>query len=67
MEPEKASEISERDQLWATLRQLRPAIDVLATGTYSGSDYERQLVQVLAQIVKAELDFRARSGEDPPA
>src|SRR5436309_1630583 len=30
MEPKEAQEISERDQLWASLRALRPEIDRLA-------------------------------------
>lgn len=61
MEPNEASEISERDQLWASLRRLRPEIDALAAGTLTGSEHERQLIQVLAQIVTAELNFRARA------
>ena len=60
MEPERAQEIAERDQLWASLRALRPHIDRLGTGQFDGSDLERQIVTLLSRIVAAELDFRAR-------
>jgi len=59
--PEDARETSERDQLWASLRQLRPAIEALSAGQFTGSDQERLLVQVLARIITAELDYRARA------
>jgi hypothetical protein len=61
MDPETAQESSERDQLWASLRQLRPDVENLVAGGFSGSERERLLVQVLARIILAELDFRARS------
>jgi hypothetical protein len=60
MDPTRAQETAERDQLWATLRALRPEIDRLAAGGFDGSDRERQLVLVLARIVAAEMAFRAR-------
>jgi hypothetical protein len=60
MEPDHAQEISERDQLWASLRGLRPEIDRLAAGDFDGSERQRQVVIVLARIVCAELDFRAK-------
>jgi hypothetical protein len=60
MDPIRAQETSERDQLWASLRALRPEIDRLAAGEFDGSDRQRQLVVVLAQIVAAEMSFRAR-------
>jgi len=59
MDPEHLQEISERDQLWASLRGLRPEIDRLASGEFDGSDYQRQLIALLARIVSAELNFRA--------
>jgi hypothetical protein len=52
----------ERDQLWASLRALAPELDRLAAGEWQGSERERQLVQVLAAIVAAELRFRAKEG-----
>jgi hypothetical protein len=60
MDSKQAQESSERDQLWASLRALRPEIDRLAVGEFDGSDRHRQLVVVLAQIVIAEIDYRAR-------
>ncbi len=61
MEPEQAREIAERDQLWASLRTLRPQIDALAAGAFDSSEQQRQIVVLLARIVAAELDFRART------
>ena len=63
MEPEHLHASSERDQLWASLRQLRSDIDALAANTFSGSERERQVVQLLARIILAELDFRAEEGK----
>jgi len=60
MDPIRAQETSERDQLWASLRALRPEIDRLAAGEFDGSDRQKLLVTVLAQIVAAEMSFRAR-------
>ncbi len=59
MDPEQAQEISERDQLWASLRALRPEIDRLADGDFDSSERQRQIVLLVARIVKAEMDFRA--------
>jgi hypothetical protein len=63
VDPERAQEIAERDQLWASLRVLRPEIDRLAAGEWDESDRQRQVIEVLARIVAAEMDFRARLGE----
>lgn len=63
MNPDDQQEISERDQLWATLRGLRPEIDRLAAGELDDSPRQRQLSIVLARIVAAELDFRQRDAE----
>lgn len=60
MEPLQAQETAERDQLWASLRALKPEIERLAAGDFDGSDRQRQLVVVLAQIVAAEMTYRAR-------
>jgi hypothetical protein len=60
MDPISAQESSERDQLWASLRALRPEIDRLAASEFTGSDRQNQLVVVLARIVAAEMTFRAR-------
>jgi hypothetical protein len=48
-----------RDQLWASLRALLPEIDRLGNGTFEGTERERQIIQLLARIVSAELGFRA--------
>lgn len=60
MDPEQAQESSERDQLWASLRALRPEIDRLAVGEFDFSDRQRQIISVLARIVVAEMDYRAK-------
>jgi hypothetical protein len=60
MQPEQAREIAERDQLWASLRGLREEIDRLAAGALDATEQQRQVIIVLARIVAAELDFRAR-------
>jgi hypothetical protein len=64
MDPTSAQESSERDQLWASLRALRPEIERLAAGEFTGSDRDKQLVMVLARIVAAEMTFRAREAGD---
>lgn len=63
MDPISAQESSERDQLWASLRALRPEIERLAAGEFDGSDRQKQLVGILARIVAAEMTFRAREAE----
>jgi hypothetical protein len=60
MDPGQAQESSERDQLWASLRALRPEIDRLAGGDFGPPERDRQVVILLARIVAAEMDFRAR-------
>jgi hypothetical protein len=63
MDPERAQEISGRDQLWASLRALRPEIDRLAAGELELSERQQHLVMLLARIVVAEIDFRDRESE----
>ena len=60
MDPQRAQEISERDQLWASLRALRDEIDRLANGDWEGTDRQKQVVTLISRIVAAEMDFRAR-------
>ena len=60
MEPERGREVSERDQLWASLRLLRPEIDRLAAEQPDPADRRGLLISVLARVVAAEMDFRAR-------
>lgn len=63
MDPIEGKEISERDQLWASLRALRPEIDLLAQGEYNGTERQQQIITLLARIVAAEMDFRKRDSE----
>jgi hypothetical protein len=60
MDPEKIQEISERDQLWASLRGLQEEIARLATDDIDGSERQRQLTVLLARIVAAEMVFRSQ-------
>jgi hypothetical protein len=60
MDADSAQESSERDQFWASLRALRDDIDRLASGEFDDSPRQRQILMLLARIVAAELDFRAR-------
>ena len=64
MDPNEAQDISERDQLWASLRALRAEIDRIGAGEFDGSERQRQILTLLARIVTAELDYRARQA--PP-
>lgn len=60
MDADRAREISERDQLWASLRALTAPIDRLAAGEFDGTDYQKQIVTILARVVSAEIGFRDR-------
>lgn len=59
MDADRARAVSERDQLWASLRALLPEIERVAEGRFDGTDRERQVVSILARIAAAELAFRA--------
>jgi hypothetical protein len=63
MDPDDIQTIAARDQLWASLRALQPEIDRLAQGQRDGSEREQQVIEVLARIVAAELQFRANEGK----
>jgi hypothetical protein len=63
MEPDEAQEMSARDQLWASFRLLQTEIEQLAAGSFSNSERERQIIQLLARVVIAELNFRATRSE----
>ena len=57
-----------RDQFWASLRLLMPEIQRLADGNFDGSERERQVLQLLARCVAAELAFRDDEAQrQPPA
>jgi hypothetical protein len=59
VDPEKIQTIAARDQLWSSLRALLPEIDDIAAGRLDGSDRQRQIVQIIARVVSAELGYRA--------
>jgi hypothetical protein len=70
MDPDEAQETSERDQLWASLRALRPEIDQLAAGKLEATERQARLILIIARVVAAEMDFRSREAEaetEPPA
>jgi len=52
--------MSERDQLWASLRPLRPEIEQLAAGQLEPSERQARLLLIVSRIVLAEMDYRAR-------
>jgi hypothetical protein len=60
MDPDDAQAISERDQLWASLRALRPEIERIAAGEQDDSERGRTITVLLARIVIAELNYRQR-------
>ncbi len=64
MDPEYVREVAERDQLWASLRTLRPEIDRLAAGMFGDSDREQAMIRLLARVVAAEMDFRLRDANE---
>jgi hypothetical protein len=59
MDPDHIQATAYRDQLWSSLRALLPEIHRIAGGEFDGSERERQVIQILARIVAAELQFRA--------
>lgn len=63
MDEERLRAESDRDQLWASLRALRPEIDRIAAGGWTGSERDQQIAILLARIVAAELRYRAESAE----
>jgi hypothetical protein len=65
MDPDDMQAVAERDQLWASLRVLQPEIELVATGSWANTERERQVMQLLARIVLAELSFRAKPRGDP--
>ena len=64
MDSDRLQSIAARDQLWASLGPLRPEIEQIAQGQFEGSARERQVLQILARIVAAELQYRADSAEN---
>jgi hypothetical protein len=58
MDKDELQAIAARDQFWASLRVLLPEIEKLAAGQFDGSERERLLVQLLARVTVAELEYR---------
>ena len=65
MDADDMQTVAERDQLWASLRALLPEIERVAAGSWAGTEREKQIIQLLARIVVAELTFRAKPRGDP--
>jgi hypothetical protein len=59
MNQEQLQASAARDQFWSGLRVLLPDIQ----GEMEGSERQRQVVQLLARVVVAELQFRAERAE----
>ena len=65
MDADDMQTVAERDQLWASLRALLPEIERVAAGSWDGTAREKQVVQLLARIVAAEVTFRSKLRGDP--
>jgi hypothetical protein len=63
MDPEHLQASAARDQLWASLRALVTDIQGLADGHFDGSARQQQIVQLMAKIICAELEFRAEESK----
>jgi hypothetical protein len=63
MDPDQIQATAARDQLWASLRVLVPEIDEIAKGHLDGSERQQHIIQLLARIVSAELNYRAGEAE----
>ena len=63
MDADHLQAIAARDQLWSSLRILESEIEPLAAGQPPESPRQREVVQLLARIVLAELVFRAERTE----
>ncbi len=65
MDEDHLQAIAARDQLWSSLRVLRAEIERIAAGDFTEDDSPRQreVVQLLARIVVAELQFRDEHAE----
>lgn len=62
MDEEHVKAVAARDQFWASLRVLLPEIEQLAEGSFQNSPRDRELAQLLARVVIAELEFQADEG-----
>ena len=55
------------DRVWAELGEKTITTNTLndAAGSWAGTEREKQVIQLLARIVVAELTFRAKPRGDP--
>lgn len=54
--PEAAPGAAElREPLWASLHLLRPEVEAIAQGAFTGTERERQVIQLLARVVLTEM------------
>jgi hypothetical protein len=60
MDSLQAQDIAERDQLWASLRVLRPEIERLAQQTEALAPQDQRLAVLIAKILLAELEYRTQ-------
>jgi hypothetical protein len=60
MDAPQAQDIAHRDQLWASLRVLRPEIERLAQRSKPLTDNQQDLAVLIAKILLAELDYRVQ-------
>jgi len=66
MDTGKEIEKFDREELWESLRALRPEIEQMAAEEFDGGERQKQLAALIARIVTAELDFRAREQAGSP-
>jgi len=59
MDAEHLQAIAARDQLWSSLRTLLPDIERIGQGNFEGDPRDQQIIQLLARITLAELQYRA--------
>jgi len=57
---EEGSEATKaRDQFWTSLQTLQPELVRIAQGEFDGTDRQKQLLRIIAQVTVFELKFRA--------
>jgi hypothetical protein len=59
MDEEHLRASAARDQFWSSLRTLLPEIQRLAAGQFENTQREKEVAQLLARAVLAELSFQA--------
>ena len=59
MDEEHLRASAARDQFWSSLRTLLPELERLAAGHFEHTEREKEVAQLLARAVLAELSFQA--------